>query len=75
MPDAIAFEALFEQSVVEVGYTLLPIEVSHALLAGRLKGAHRDPFDRMITAQALALNMPVISRDEKLDEFGVRRIW
>ena len=56
-------------------FLLLPIDVETALLAGRMRGIHKDPFDRMIAAQALAWNMPVISTDAKLDEFGVRRIW
>jgi PIN domain nuclease of toxin-antitoxin system len=57
------------------GYILLPIEPVVALRSGRLIGKHGDPFDRMIAAQALALDVPVISNDAKLDEFGVRRIW
>jgi PIN domain nuclease of toxin-antitoxin system len=40
-----------------------------------MAGAHRDPWDRMIAAQALALDIPVISIDPKLDGFGVRRLW
>jgi PIN domain nuclease of toxin-antitoxin system len=45
------------------------------LRAGRLVGAHQDPFDRMIAAQAWKEDIPVISMDGKLDGFGVRRIW
>jgi PIN domain nuclease of toxin-antitoxin system len=40
-----------------------------------LPGVHRDPWDRMIAAQALEMDIPVISIDSKLDNFGVRRIW
>ena len=61
--------------VPRAGYRLLPIEPEIALRAGRLTGPHRDPFDRMIAAQALQLDIPVISADPKLDSFGVRRIW
>ena len=57
------------------GYALLAIDVASALRAGRLLGEHRDPFDRMIAAQALAEDIPVLSNDPKLDEFGVRRVW
>ncbi|HEV2620181.1 MAG TPA: PIN domain-containing protein [Acidobacteriaceae bacterium] len=46
-----------------------------ALRAGRLMGNHRDPFDRIIAAQALALDIPVISKDPQLDQFGIRRVW
>jgi PIN domain nuclease of toxin-antitoxin system len=57
------------------GYTLLPIAVEHGLRAGRLPAAHGDPFDRMLAAQALASDIPILSKDAKLDAFGVRRIW
>ncbi len=38
-------------------------------------GTHNDPFDRLIAAQALHLDVPVLSLDTGLDTFGVRRIW
>jgi PIN domain nuclease of toxin-antitoxin system len=59
----------------DAGYTLLSIDAADALRAGRLPGEHRDPFDRMIAAQALAGDLPVLSNDPKLDVFSVRRIW
>jgi hypothetical protein len=49
--------------------------VLDALRGGRLPGEHRDPFDRMIAAQALAGDLPVLSNDPKLDVFSIRRIW
>jgi PIN domain nuclease of toxin-antitoxin system len=54
---------------------LLPIDAADALRAGRLPGDHRDPFDRMIAAQALAGDLPILSSDSELDVFSVRRIW
>jgi PIN domain nuclease of toxin-antitoxin system len=76
LPKAVVFEENFEYTVTEVaGYTLLSIDTETALRAGRLAGERGDPFDRMIAAQALALDIPVISIDAKLDAFGVRRIW
>ena len=59
----------------EAGFELIPIEVGQALRAGRLVGKHRDPFDRMLAAQALAMDIPIASVDANLDSFGVRRIW
>jgi PIN domain nuclease of toxin-antitoxin system len=59
----------------EAGYTQLAIDTESALRAGRLVAEHRDPFDRMIAAQALALDVQVLSPDVQLDQFGVRRIW
>lgn len=76
LPQAEAFEKRFLEVVVDVaGYELLPIDVETVLRAGRLVGGHGDPFDRMIAAQALAMDIPVISIDSKLDSFGVQRIW
>jgi len=57
------------------GYSLLAIDTESALRAGRLVADHRDPFDRMIAAQALALDIPVLSPDAEFDVFAVRRMW
>ena len=59
----------------EAGYSLLSIDAGSALRAARFSTKHRDPFDRMIAAQALAEDIPVVSADPKLDSFGVQRIW
>ena len=74
-PEAAIFENRFLDAVSEAGYTLLAIEVAAALRAGRLAASHGDPFDRMIAAQALELDIPVISADRQLDLFSIRRIW
>jgi PIN domain nuclease of toxin-antitoxin system len=47
----------------------------HAVRAGILPGPHKDPFDRMLIAQAQAENMAVVSNDEVFDNYGVTRIW
>ena len=57
------------------GYTLMSIDAESALRAGRLIEDHGDPFDRMIAAHALAMDIPILSKDSKLDVFGVRRLW
>lgn len=75
LPGAEKFEREFLEVMEEAGYTLLAIDVACALRAGRLTGEHRDPFDRMIAAQALAYDLPVLSADPRLDSFGIRRIW
>ena len=69
------FERDFLPAVESAGYTFLSIDAAIALRAGRLTGDHRDPFDRMIAAQAIADDIPIISADPKLDSFGIRRIW
>jgi PIN domain nuclease of toxin-antitoxin system len=75
LPEAELLEKDFTRNMADAGYTLLPLGVEDALRAGRLVGDHCDPWDRMIAAQALALDIPVISIDPKLDAFGVRRLW
>lgn len=55
--------------------TLLPIHYRHALRAAGLRGDHKDPFDRMIAAQSLEEEMPCITADPKLENFGTIRIW
>ena len=75
LPGIERLERDFLQIMEESGYTLLPIEAANALRAGRLTAPHRDPFDRMLAAQALASDIPILSKDPKLDPFGVRRLW
>ncbi len=75
MPDSEPLEGRFLEAINESGFTLLSIDAETALRAGRLVGAHGDPFDRIIAAHAIALDIPVISIDAKLDQFGVLRIW
>jgi PIN domain nuclease of toxin-antitoxin system len=75
LPEAVKLEQNFLETARQAGYELLPISPEVALRAGRLVGIHRDPFDRMIGAQALALDIPVISSDNDLDQFAVLRIW
>lgn len=65
----------FIPKVTSAGYLLLSISVEHALRAGRLMGDHKDPFDRMLAAQAIHEDVPLISNDARLDAFGVRRLW
>jgi PIN domain nuclease of toxin-antitoxin system len=65
----------FISVVTRSGYTLLPISAEHALRAGQMPGDHKDPFDRMIAAQAIHEDMPLLSNDSQLDTFGVRRQW
>ena len=57
------------------GFEELAIGVADAERAGRLPGPHRDPFDRMLAAQAPARELPFISADPVFDGFDVIRLW
>jgi PIN domain nuclease of toxin-antitoxin system len=58
-----------------VGLTELPITVAHAQRAGALPQPHRDPFDRMLAAQSLLENVPILGRDDVLRDLGVQLVW
>jgi PIN domain nuclease of toxin-antitoxin system len=57
------------------GFAELPIGLEHAVRAGLLPLHHRDPFDRLLVAQAQALGVPILSADRALDAYDVRRVW
>jgi PIN domain nuclease of toxin-antitoxin system len=65
----------FGRILDEQSFRTLPITVEHALRAGSLRGDHRDPFDRMLIAQAQAEGLILISNELLFDDFGVRRLW
>jgi PIN domain nuclease of toxin-antitoxin system len=54
---------------------ILAITAEHGICAGLLPGPHKDPFDRMLIAQALSENVPIVSNDRALDGYGVKRLW
>lgn len=55
--------------------TLLPIQYLHSLRAAALTGDHKDPFDRLIAAQAVEENLPCITADAQIAALGATRIW
>jgi PIN domain nuclease of toxin-antitoxin system len=75
LPEAVELERDFAEVIDQAGYTMLPIDSATALRAARLVADHRDPFDRIIAAHSIQLDIPVISIDRQLDLFGIRRIW
>jgi len=59
----------------ERGMTELPIGIDHGVLAGSLPGPHRDPFDRMLIAQARIEGLPVVTSDPVFRAYDVPVIW
>lgn len=59
----------------ESGITPLAIEHAHAWAVATLPPRHRDPFDRMLVAQARLERVALLSADEGLDAYGVERVW
>ncbi len=75
LPSASELAADFEAVARQACFEQLPISVAHASLAGKLEGTHRDPFDRMLIAQALLENLTLVSNETAFDRFGVSRLW
>ena len=57
------------------GFTLLSIRADHALLAGSMEGDLRDPFDRLLAAQAIVEEVPLVSKDRAMRQFGCEILW
>ncbi len=64
-----------EAGVFAKDLEILPASVSQVIRAGLLPLHHRDPFDRLLVAQALDQRLPILSKDRILDRYGVKRIW
>ena len=63
------------QALADLQAALLPITVEYADVQAGLPYHHRDPFDRLLIAQALVEKVPVIGADSVFEEYGVTRIW
>ena len=75
LPTGANLAADFTGYIEREQFQLLSISVEHTLRAGLLPGSHRDPFDRMLIAQAQAENLPILSKEVIFDAYGLRRIW
>ena len=75
LPEAFALAKAFADETAAAGFEHLPITVEHAQLAGNLPMDHRDPFDRLLMAQALLEGMALVSNETVFDSFGVSRLW
>jgi PIN domain nuclease of toxin-antitoxin system len=69
-PEAHGFLADFEQEMLESNYTILPITLDHVRFAGLMTSAHRDPFDRLLAAQAQVDGLSLVTADPKLRDPG-----
>ena len=69
------YDVLIPDQLSLNGIELLGIEVAHAAAVSTLPFHHRDPFDRLLIAQALVEGMSVISIDAAFDSYSVKRLW
>ena len=75
LPGADLIAADVAGAIANQGFGELAITVDEAARAGALPGPHRDPFDRMLIAQALTHNLVFISNESLFDRYGVHRLW
>jgi PIN domain nuclease of toxin-antitoxin system len=69
------FADFVQHAIVDNGFAILPIEPGHTAELIALPYHHRDPFDRLIVAQAIVEKIPVVSADPVLDKYPIQRIW
>ena len=69
------FEQFMEEQIARNQLTILPISTKHASVTASLPFHHRDPFDRLLIAQAITEQVPLLSADKAFDAYPVRRIW
>ena len=75
LPHAAPLAANLEALVADQGFVPLAITLVHGQSAGALPGPNRDPFDRMLVAQAMAEDLVLISNEEEFNSYGVKRVW
>ncbi len=75
LPEAATLALDIPGAVASQNFEEMPVSVAEAARAGALPGPLRDPFDRMLIAQALAHNLVLISNEVLFDRYGVRRVW
>jgi len=73
LPSAAARWIREQLAVNRIG--LQPIELEHATRVAELPFHHRDPFDRLLVAQALCENLAVVTGDDAFEQYGVERVW
>lgn len=69
------FDVLVPREILRNDFHLLPIELAHLAVVADLPLHHRDPFDRLLIAQALVEQMPILSADADFDAYGITRLW
>jgi PIN domain nuclease of toxin-antitoxin system len=65
----------YRRRLEEWGFAILPVEYAHASLVLGLPWPHRDPFDRLLVAQAMVEGLTLVSHDQRLDAYPIKRLW
>lgn len=70
-----SYDEFMKKGIVGNDFEILPVSVSHTSQLTTLPEHHRDPFDRLIIAQAIVENFPIVGNDSAFDDYGVNRLW
>lgn len=73
LPEAV--DRFVERHIAENGFALLEIALEHASAVADLPFHHRDPFDRLLVAQAQAEDLTIVSADPIFTKYGLKRVW
>ena len=69
------YEAFMQRGIAGNGFSVLSVEPKHTAVLTTLPYHHRDPFDRLIVAQAMVEAIPILSVDTALDAYPITRLW
>jgi PIN domain nuclease of toxin-antitoxin system len=72
---SVPYRQWMDRAIADLELALLPVTVEYAEKQAGLPSHHKDPFDRLIIAQALVDGIPVVCADPAFDAYGVTRIW
>ena len=72
---SLAYRQWMDQAIQNLRAAILPVTVEYADVQAGLPQHHRDPFDRLIIAQSTVEQIPIVSSDPVLDDYGVNRLW
>lgn len=70
-----SFHEFIQHAIYDNGFSILPIEPIHTEKLIGLKPYHKDPFDRLLIAQAMTENIPLMSIDTAFDQYPILRVW
>ncbi|HJT32629.1 MAG TPA: type II toxin-antitoxin system VapC family toxin [Pirellulales bacterium] len=69
------YEVFMHEAIDQNGFAYLHVLPKHTAVLTTLPFHHKDPFDRLLVAQAMVENIPIVSNDLALDAYGITRLW
>lgn len=70
-----SYEVFIPQQLEQNSIEILPIKLEHLVVVSTLPFHHRDPFDRLLIAQAMVEKIPIVGFDKAFDAYPVTRLW